>query len=225
MDAYQLVDPATRRNMEGMLKTWKESIPNSGDPTPVFPSEVTKRIENALIKAKTAAVQSQQNQARSSRSPFPLPPRPMQSSGLPHRNTPTPPQQNNMYSIPPTNSLQGQYGNPAQPDPHTNQQVCCCFLPALSPCPNAQCASSLLPFSICSNTLTKLLRHTSTVSLLPLRTPKEILIICSETLIILSKSPSPSGPRTLVTRVFKSVSRLCWIFKPLSEASNCQRHS
>lgn len=133
MDAYQLVDPATRRNMEGMLKTWKESIPNSGDPTPVFPSEVTKRIENALIKAKTAAVQSQQNQARSNRSPFPLPPRPMQSPGLPYRSTPTPPHQNSMYTIPSANSIQGQYGNPAQSSPYGSQQVSRSYPNALSP--------------------------------------------------------------------------------------------
>ncbi|KAF2232061.1 hypothetical protein EV356DRAFT_525389 [Viridothelium virens] len=123
MDAYQLVDPATRRNMEGMLKTWKEGIPNSGDPSPVFQSEVTKRIENALIKAKTAAVQSQQNQARSNRSPFPLPPRPMQSPALPYRNTPTPPHQNSMYSAPPPNVGQVPYGNAAQPRQFTNPQT------------------------------------------------------------------------------------------------------
>ncbi|KAI9657024.1 MAG: hypothetical protein M1821_003190 [Bathelium mastoideum] len=121
MDAYQLVDPATRRNMEGMLKTWKESIPNSGDPAPVFSSEVTKRIENALIKAKTAAVQSQQNQARSSRPSFPLPPRPMPSPGLPYQSTATPPHQNGMYAPPSSNISQSQYGNFVQPANYSNQ--------------------------------------------------------------------------------------------------------
>ena len=123
MDAYQLVDPATRRNMEGMLKTWKESIPNSGDPTPVFSPEITKRIENALIKAKTAAVQSQQNQTRSVRPTFPLPPRPILSPGLPYHNTPTPPNQNNTYPMPSSNATPVQYGNPAQPRLYNNQQV------------------------------------------------------------------------------------------------------
>ncbi|KAI9711216.1 MAG: hypothetical protein M1820_002203 [Bogoriella megaspora] len=109
MDAYQLVDPATRRNMESMLKTWKEGVPGSADMTPVFPLDVTKRIENALIKAKTAAVQSQQNQARIGRSPFPLPQRPMPSPSIPHNDTPTPPQ-NGMYSAPTSNLYQAQYG-------------------------------------------------------------------------------------------------------------------
>ena len=124
MDAYQLVDPATRRNMEGMLKTWKEGIPNSGDPKPVFPSEVTKRIENALIKAKTAAVQSQQNQVRSTRSPFALPPRPMPADpGLPYRSTPTPPHQSSIYPSPPSNINQAQYGVFSQSSSYTTPQV------------------------------------------------------------------------------------------------------
>ena len=47
-----------------MLKTWKEPVPGSLDSRPVFPVDVTRNIENALIKARTAAVQLQQQQAR-----------------------------------------------------------------------------------------------------------------------------------------------------------------
>ncbi|KAI9894796.1 MAG: hypothetical protein M1814_000015 [Vezdaea aestivalis] len=65
MDAYSLVDAPIRRKLEEMLKTWKEPVAGSIDTKPVFPTDVTRRIDNALIKARTAAVQLQQQQARS----------------------------------------------------------------------------------------------------------------------------------------------------------------
>ena len=86
MEAYTLVDGNVRRAMEGMLKTWKEPVPGSMDKRPVFPPEVVRPIENALIKAKTAALQHQR-----------LPP-----AG--YKNTPTPPQMNGQFGPP-----QGQY--------------------------------------------------------------------------------------------------------------------
>ncbi|KAL3477998.1 hypothetical protein BJX99DRAFT_116754 [Aspergillus californicus] len=60
MNAYTLVDSQTRRKLDEMLKTWKEPVPGSLDTRPVFPSDVTRSIENALIKARTAALQQQQ---------------------------------------------------------------------------------------------------------------------------------------------------------------------
>ena len=86
MDAYTLVDQATRRNMEAIVKTWKEPVPGSMDPRPVFPPDVVKPIENALIKAKTVTLQSGR-------------PAQMQVGG--YRNTPTPPQYNARYAAPP----------------------------------------------------------------------------------------------------------------------------
>lgn len=83
MDAYTLVDSTTRRSMEGMLKTWKEPVPGSIDPRPVFPAETVRPIENALIKAKTAAIQSQRQ------------------PGVTYRGTATPPQLNGQYATPP----------------------------------------------------------------------------------------------------------------------------
>lgn len=65
MNAYTLVDGPIRKRMEEMLKTWKEPVPGSLDTRPVFPPDVTRSIENALIKARTAAVQFQQQQAKS----------------------------------------------------------------------------------------------------------------------------------------------------------------
>lgn len=64
MNAYTLVDSPIRKKLEEMLKTWKEPVPGSLDTRPVFPVEVTRNIENALIKARTAAVQLHQQQAR-----------------------------------------------------------------------------------------------------------------------------------------------------------------
>lgn len=60
MNAYTLVDSQTRRKLDEMLKTWKEPVPGSLDTRPVFPPEVTRGIESALIKARTAALQQQQ---------------------------------------------------------------------------------------------------------------------------------------------------------------------
>ncbi|KOC09168.1 mRNA cleavage factor complex component Pcf11 [Aspergillus flavus AF70] len=60
MNAYTLVDSPTRRKLDEMLKTWKEPVPGSLDTRPVFPPEVTRSIESALIKARTAALQQQQ---------------------------------------------------------------------------------------------------------------------------------------------------------------------
>ncbi|KAL4801451.1 hypothetical protein BDV18DRAFT_149231 [Aspergillus unguis] len=98
MNAYTLVDSQTRRKLDEMLKTWKEPVPGSLDTRPVFPPDITRSIENALIKARTAALQQQQ--ARGQQEPFNrgrvgTPP------GWP--NTPTPPQAARY----PPNPLQG----------------------------------------------------------------------------------------------------------------------
>lgn len=65
MNAYTLVDSPVRKKLEEMLKTWKEPVPGSLDSRPVFPPDITRPIENALIKARTAAIQLQQQQAKS----------------------------------------------------------------------------------------------------------------------------------------------------------------
>ncbi|KAF2168055.1 hypothetical protein M409DRAFT_65598 [Zasmidium cellare ATCC 36951] len=87
MEAYTLVDGTTRRNMEGMLKTWKEPVPGSIDPRSVFPADTVRPIENALIKAKTAAIQHQ-------RQPH-----------VPFRGTATPPQHNGQFGTPPNQHI------------------------------------------------------------------------------------------------------------------------
>ncbi|BFZ61113.1 mRNA 3' end processing factor [Saitoella coloradoensis] len=64
MDAYTTIDPAQRRKLEELLQTWKLPVPMSQSTQPVFKSEVTSKLENALLKARTALMQLQQDQAR-----------------------------------------------------------------------------------------------------------------------------------------------------------------
>jgi pre-mRNA cleavage complex 2 protein Pcf11 len=111
MESYALVDNNTRRKMEEMLKTWKEPVPGSIDTRPVFPIEVTRPIETALIKARTAALQSQQEYARSQPQALGRARPPMM--GDPYRNTPTPP---NGFRPPPVQ--QPGYGSQAYPQDH-----------------------------------------------------------------------------------------------------------
>lgn len=104
MEAYALVDQNVRRKMEEMLKTWKEPVPGSIDSRPVFPVDVTRPIETALIKHRTSAIQAQQENSR--REQFLG--RVRGTPGPPYRNTPTPP---NMRQP----NGNGQYGPPGVP--------------------------------------------------------------------------------------------------------------
>lgn len=98
MDAYSLVNNQVRKKLDEMLKTWKEPVPGSSDPRPVFPVESTRPIENALIKARTLAVQQQQQQARSQQDLMGrMRPTATPVGVVPWRNTPTPPQSNGRY--------------------------------------------------------------------------------------------------------------------------------
>lgn len=101
MEAYALVDSNVRRKMEEMLRTWKEPVPGSIDTRPVFPVEVTRPIETALIRARTSAIQAEQERARNSAQPQLNRVRPGTATGMasvPYRNTPTPP--NTMRAAP-----------------------------------------------------------------------------------------------------------------------------
>lgn len=94
MSAYRLVDKPTRRNMEGMLKTWKEPIPGSLDTKPVFERDLWRPIENALIQHKTLDLQGSR-----------------QVQTQPHagyRSTPTPPQHNGSFAPPAQSQAQVQ---------------------------------------------------------------------------------------------------------------------
>ncbi|KAI9647520.1 mRNA 3' end processing factor [Ciborinia camelliae] len=115
MEAYALVSHDVRRKMDEMLKTWKEPVPGSIDTRPVFPPEVTRPIENALIKARTSALQ--QEQLRSQQQ---LMGRGRSAAGqAPYRNTPTPPNSSRQPLYPPP----GHSGYPQQyPPPASGQQ-------------------------------------------------------------------------------------------------------
>lgn len=122
MDAYLVVDKGTRKAMEGLLRTWKQPVPESLDSRPVFPADVTKDIENALVKMQTAIQQTQRPQHA-------LPARP--PTTVSWRDTSTPPQNMPRFAAPndprarPSLPATPQYGPPvptATPPMHFQPQ-------------------------------------------------------------------------------------------------------
>ncbi|KAF9731811.1 hypothetical protein PMIN06_007806 [Paraphaeosphaeria minitans] len=93
MEAYSKVDQPTRKAMEGLLRTWKQPVPESMDSRPVFPLEMTSDIENALNKMRSVQAQMQ-----SQRQVHALPARPVIAAAW--RNTPTPPQNGAQFGVP-----------------------------------------------------------------------------------------------------------------------------
>jgi pre-mRNA cleavage complex 2 protein Pcf11 len=79
MEVYRHVGERVRKELEAVLRTWKEPPQGSRDPRPVLPAEVTSRIENAVIKFRTIAIQHQQPSLRQ-----------MPARGGPYRESPTP---------------------------------------------------------------------------------------------------------------------------------------
>ena len=98
MEAYAAVGSTqVRRKLDEMLKTWKDPVPGSIDTRPVFPAEVTRKIENDLIRWRTSDLQRQQEQSRNQQHMVrPIHP----SAATPWRNTPTPPQHMNRQQQP-----------------------------------------------------------------------------------------------------------------------------
>lgn len=113
MSAYSAVSNTVRRKLDEMLKTWKEPVPGSLDPRPVFPGDIIRPIENALIKARTAAVQQQQQQQVQTQREM-MRTRPMATPNPHWRGTPTPPQTNGQYYPPPPQSFAQHNGPSAQ---------------------------------------------------------------------------------------------------------------
>ncbi|KAK3898834.1 protein PCF11 [Staphylotrichum tortipilum] len=99
MGAYTKVDNSTRRKMDEMLKTWKEPVPGSISTKPVFPPELVRPIENALMGARNAFAARQnsnfqaQQQLMRGRQPAPSRETPTPPTGRPYQ--PPPPQQQN----------------------------------------------------------------------------------------------------------------------------------
>ena len=110
MNAYSLVNNNVRRKLDEMLRTWKEPVPQSMDHRPVFPAETTRPIENALIKARTAAVQQQQQQQNRAQQEAMARQRTLNTPNAQWHPTPTPPQANGPYVPPPQSGFQQPYG-------------------------------------------------------------------------------------------------------------------
>lgn len=119
MDAYSLVGPSVRKKLDEMLQTWKTSVPGSLDKRPVFPPEITKRIESALIQAKTVALQQQQQQHRGQQEMLRRR-GPAIATPTPYRATPTPPQGIARYPLP---TSQSYIQHPHVPNGQTFDQV------------------------------------------------------------------------------------------------------
>ena len=121
MNAYSLVNLSVRKKLDEMLKTWKEPVPGSLDQRPVFPSDTTRPIDTALLKARTAALQVLQVQEQQhGRNPLGNIPsqRPMAAQSTQWRSTPTPPQANGRYYPPPQQAI------PQYNVPNGHYQVC-----------------------------------------------------------------------------------------------------
>ena len=99
MDAYSTVDRNTRKKLDEMLKTWRNPVPGSLDTRPVFPIEITRKIENALIQARTRMLQAEQQQQRAQQELFQKR-APSATPATQWRNTPTPPQNLSRYPPP-----------------------------------------------------------------------------------------------------------------------------
>ncbi|GAB7345384.1 hypothetical protein MBLNU457_3728t1 [Dothideomycetes sp. NU457] len=105
-DAYTLVDSVTRKSMEALFKTWKQPIAGSTDPTPVFPPEITQKLDESLIRAKAATQK------------YPPPLQAQRPMPQDYRNTPTPTQNIGRYATPQQPPQQYQNGHAShQPTP------------------------------------------------------------------------------------------------------------
>jgi pre-mRNA cleavage complex 2 protein Pcf11 len=104
MNAYTQVDTPTRRLLETMLQTWKQPIPGSGSISPVFASDVTRPIDNALLKARTATIEAQQKLEKSQKQMMDRVRGGSSQGGtppVPYRNTPSPSVASSRYPPPP----------------------------------------------------------------------------------------------------------------------------
>lgn len=105
METYSLVNDSTRRKLDELLKTWKQPVPGQSNPRPVFDPDVTRPIENALIRWRTMNIQRQQQDSRS-------------QQALLGAGRPTPPPHTVRYQPPPT------HGYLPQPSLNGHPQVC-----------------------------------------------------------------------------------------------------
>ncbi|KAI5305992.1 hypothetical protein KEM56_002615 [Ascosphaera pollenicola] len=112
MEAYSVVDTQTRRKLLEMLKTWKEPVPGSLDTRPVFPVDITRNIDNALLKVKINALQKTRENTRAHQGIADQ----HRPSTQYWRATPTP----QPYVAPPVSHPQP---GPPTPEPHNQRQT------------------------------------------------------------------------------------------------------
>jgi pre-mRNA cleavage complex 2 protein Pcf11 len=80
-----------RRSMEELFKSWKHPIPESRDPRPVFPPEVTQPIDAALIKFRSVNLKAKQEEEQSRLQKMRMAQLPSRVTGnFPPRQTPPP---------------------------------------------------------------------------------------------------------------------------------------
>jgi pre-mRNA cleavage complex 2 protein Pcf11 len=89
-----------RRAMEELFRSWKHPIPESRDPRPVFPAEVTQPIDAALIKFRSVNLKAKQEEEQARLQKMRMAQLPSRMNGnFPAR--PTPPPGNYQFSTPP----------------------------------------------------------------------------------------------------------------------------
>ncbi|KAE9981874.1 hypothetical protein BLS_004252 [Venturia inaequalis] len=111
-DAFTVVDEKTRRAMDELFRSWKQPVPESRDPRPVFPMEVTQRIDTSLSRYRSVAEKHRQEeeQARMQKMQRQMPSR--YPPHLQQGRTPTP---NGGYPYQPP-QIVGQNSNPNSQD-------------------------------------------------------------------------------------------------------------
>ncbi|KAK0740208.1 hypothetical protein B0T18DRAFT_204234 [Schizothecium vesticola] len=131
MNAYTKVDKDTRRKMDEMLRTWKEPVPGSISTKPVFPPEVVRPIEHALIAARNVAFvanhnsfQGQQQLLRGARPPARETPTPPTGRSAPHAGLAQGqrPSLGQASQMPPQSMAQQPYPMRPHNDPNMQQQ-------------------------------------------------------------------------------------------------------
>lgn len=89
-DTFTVVDIGTRRALEELFESWKQPVPLSRDPRPVFPPEVTQSIDASLIKIRALDQKSKQEEEQARLNKARMAHLPSRLNNGPPRQTPTP---------------------------------------------------------------------------------------------------------------------------------------
>ncbi|KAF2417682.1 hypothetical protein EJ08DRAFT_70532 [Tothia fuscella] len=89
-DAYTVVDPNTRKAMEELFQSWKQPVPLSRDPRPVFPVEITASMDSSLEKMRSINLRAEQEKEQARLQKMRMAQLPARLGNMPPRQTPTP---------------------------------------------------------------------------------------------------------------------------------------